>query len=398
MAKKGKGRGLFFFGTLGIALSLIPIMGKVKSVLKNTKKKAKKKRKKKRKKKKGKVFTKARKLLNTLSRRRLARKFKRAVKKAVLAVKKTTKKSKKQSKTQAAVKQAKKNAKAAAKEYEKNQNAKLASMMANYIPVFGNIKAVYEYGTGKDLFTGQKLATPRSKYINLEKSCPAPQKYSVNDGEPVTTLTDLRQVLSKPSTVTPDGLAPIALGANLAYSLLAEDLVTLADPNATPKEHFDAFISSINPVGKAKKGKKAMETFNDLENALEAANDAKKAKDVQHTQQEIEELGEYSKKLDKGTEKPSYVPTDTNGNKLGLPRNKDGKLVNGTSHKPDSLNPHTQIGNKKGRKGEYTQTLEWGKNGKPIQRTDWTDHGRGDHVNPHSHEAIFKDGSWSFKE
>jgi len=43
MAKKGKGRGLFFFGTLGIALSLIPIMGKVKSVLKNTKKKAKKK-------------------------------------------------------------------------------------------------------------------------------------------------------------------------------------------------------------------------------------------------------------------------------------------------------------------------------------------------------------------
>ena len=300
MAKKGKGRGLFFFGTLGIALSLIPIMGKVKSVLKNTKKKAKKKRKKKRKKKKGKVFTKARKLLNTLSRRRLARKFKRAVKKAVLAVKKTTKKSKKQSKTQAAVKQAKKNAKAAAKEYEKNQNAKLASMMANYIPVFGNIKAVYEYGTGKDLFTGQKLATPRSKYINLEKSCPAPQKYSVNDGEPVTTLTDLRQVLSKPSTVTPDGLAPIALGANLAYSLLAEDLVTLADPNATPKEHFDAFISSINPVGKAKKGKKAMETFNDLENALEAANDAKKAKDVHYTQKEIEKLGEYSKKLDKG--------------------------------------------------------------------------------------------------
>jgi len=31
MAKKGK--GLFFFGTLGIALSLIPIMKKVKSVL-----------------------------------------------------------------------------------------------------------------------------------------------------------------------------------------------------------------------------------------------------------------------------------------------------------------------------------------------------------------------------
>ncbi|WP_307472566.1 hypothetical protein [Cytobacillus purgationiresistens] len=92
------------------------------------------------------------------------------------------------------------------------------------------------------------------------------------------------------------------------------------------------------------------------------------------------------------------MPKDTNGEKLGLPRNKDGKMVNGTSHIPESMNPHTQIGIKKGRKGEYFQTLEWGRNGKPIQRTDWTDHGRGDHVNPHSHPAIFKDGSWSFKE
>ena len=37
------------------------------------------------------------------------------------------------------------------------------------------------------------------------------------------------------------------------------------------------------------------------------------------------------------------------------------------------MNPHTQIGIKKGRKGEYNQTLEWG-NGKLIQRTDWTVH------------------------
>ncbi|WP_223556222.1 pre-toxin TG domain-containing protein [Lysinibacillus sphaericus] len=169
MAKKGKGRGLVFFGTLGIALSLIPIMGKVKSVLKNTKKKAKKKRKKKRKKKIGKVFTKARKLLNMLPLWRLAMKIKWAVKKAALARKKTTKKSKKQSKTQAAVKQAKKNAKAAAKEYEKNQNAKLASMMANYIPVVGDIKAAYEMTTGKDLITGQKLETSKAKQTGWKK-------------------------------------------------------------------------------------------------------------------------------------------------------------------------------------------------------------------------------------
>ena len=392
MAKKGKGKG--FLGAVGSFFGSIPAVKSVKKAAKSVKKKVKKakkklkkvvkKAKKKLKKKIGKVFTKARKLKNKLSKSKLVKKIKRAAKKVVLAGKKAVKKAKKYAK--AVVKKAKQYTKAAVKKAK--QYTKATPKAA---PNANHKKA------GKAAASAASIVQ-KTKYINLEKSCPAPQKYSVNDGEPVTTLTDLRQVLSKPSTVTPDGLAPIALGANLAYSLLAEDLVTLADPNATPKEHFDAFISSINPVGKAKKGKKAMETFNDLENALEAANDAKKAKDVHYTQKEIEKLGEYSKKLDKGTEKPSYVPTDTNGNKLGLPRNKDGKLVNGTSHKPDSLNPHTQIGNKKGRKGEYTQTLEWGKNGKPIQRTDWTDHGRGDHVNPHSHEAIFKDGSWSFKE
>jgi hypothetical protein len=52
---------------------------------------------------------------------------------------------------------------------------------------------------------------------------------------------------------------------------------------------------------------------------------------------------------------------------MGLPRNKDGKLKNGTSHIPDFIYPHTQIGIKKGRKGEYIQTLEWGRNGRPIK-------------------------------
>jgi len=65
------------------------------------------------------------------------------------------------------------------------------------------------------------------------------------------------------------------------------------------------------------------------------------------------------------------VPKDSNGNKLGLPRNKDGKLVNGTFYKPDSTNPHTQIGVKRGRKKEYNQPFEW-KNRNSIQRTDCT--------------------------
>ncbi|MDE0642223.1 pre-toxin TG domain-containing protein, partial [Bacillus sp. CNPSo 3703] len=96
--------------------------------------------------------------------------------------------------------------------------------------------------------------------------------------------------------------------------------------------------------------------------------------------------------------KPKYIPKDINGKNASLPKYENGKLINGTVHKPDSQFPHTQIGYRKGRKEGYIQTLEWGKGGTPIQRTDWTDHGRGDHTNPHSHLAVFKDGSWSFKE
>jgi hypothetical protein len=66
-----------------------------------------------------------------------------------------------------------------------------------------------------------------------------------------------------------------------------------------------------------------------------------------------------------------------------LPRDKDGRLI------PDSDHPHTQIGTKKGRKGKYRQTREWGSDGKPTKDIDWTDHGRpNDHPNPHEHEWI----------
>jgi hypothetical protein len=107
--------------------------------------------------------------------------------------------------------------------------------------------------------------------------------------------------------------------------------------------------------------------------------------------------GSGAEKIQKVTE-PNYVPRDVNGKELGLPRYDNGKIVNGTSHIPESQFPHSQIGVKGGRNGEYIQTLEWGYDGKPIQRTDWTNHGRVDHSNPHSHPAILKDGSWSFKK
>ena len=54
----------------------------------------------------------------------------------------------------------------------------------------------------------------------------------------------------------------------------------------------------------------------------------------------------------------------------------------------DAEGPHTQLGTRASRKrpGEtYTQAREFDSEGKPVRDVDFTDHGRGDHSNPHEH-------------
>jgi hypothetical protein len=73
----------------------------------------------------------------------------------------------------------------------------------------------------------------------------------------------------------------------------------------------------------------------------------------------------------------SYSP------KRSLPRNKHG------TPKADieTTGAHTQLGQKKGRKGTYTQGREFDANGKPVKDIDFTDHGRSqNHTNPHQHK------------
>ncbi len=66
-----------------------------------------------------------------------------------------------------------------------------------------------------------------------------------------------------------------------------------------------------------------------------------------------------------------------------LPRDKHGNPV------PDTNLPHTQLGTKKGRKGNYTQAREFDANGKPVRDIDFTDHGRPEnHPNPHQHRYV----------
>jgi len=81
--------------------------------------------------------------------------------------------------------------------------------------------------------------------------------------------------------------------------------------------------------------------------------------------------------------------------KEGLPRDKHGHKV------PSSDYPHTQLGTQTSkRKGtSYRQTREWGEKGDrgydnmtPKRDIDWTDHGRSDHTNPHTHEYDLETG------
>jgi hypothetical protein len=64
-----------------------------------------------------------------------------------------------------------------------------------------------------------------------------------------------------------------------------------------------------------------------------------------------------------------------------LPRTKHGEP------QPDSSHPHTQLGQKSGRKGTYPQAREFDDEGNPVRDIDFTDHGRpADHENPHQHD------------
>ena len=71
--------------------------------------------------------------------------------------------------------------------------------------------------------------------------------------------------------------------------------------------------------------------------------------------------------------------------KGGPPR--DPKTANYLPY-PDAVGPHTTLGTRSGRNGDYTQGATFDRNGRFLGRTDVTNHGRGDHTNPHWHPAV----------
>ena len=76
---------------------------------------------------------------------------------------------------------------------------------------------------------------------------------------------------------------------------------------------------------------------------------------------------------DKTTPDGGYFPD------RDLPRDDSGNPI------PDVDYPHTQLGTRSGRTGDYPQAREFDENGNPVRDIDFTDHGRADHENPHEH-------------
>jgi len=329
-------------GLLGLAGSLLGMIPKVgspsgkkkgksggskgKSAKKSSKKKSstkkkqrksnKKKKKKKRKKKKkkwGKFFTKARKLKNSLSKSKLVKRAKKAIKKAVLTTKKVVKK------TKAAVSKAKQQVKTAVKQTKQVVKEKV-------LPVVKKAAQATKKSTNNSSTKAKTSSVDKNRITSeaeLKALLDEHRKTRVigSDGEPITTLTDKRKVLSAESTVTPDGLFPyVMLGSKMSYSMFIEDYLKLSDAKAPIKENFDAALSLINPVRKVKKGEEALETVRNMEKVIEEtydfANNSKKAKDAKSTQKEIDQLGEYVKKVDKGTGKVISEVSELGSNKI----------------------------------------------------------------------------------
>lgn len=60
-----------------------------------------------------------------------------------------------------------------------------------------------------------------------------------------------------------------------------------------------------------------------------------------------------------------------------------------TTTMPAATGPHTQLGRRDGRDGEYNQAREFDTAGKPVRDIDFTDHGRpAAHSNPHQHRYL----------
>lgn len=94
--------------------------------------------------------------------------------------------------------------------------------------------------------------------------------------------------------------------------------------------------------------------------------------------------------------------TKTSEKKKGRKPGKDNEIKGGPPRHPttadylpdpNAIGPHTTLGEKTGRKNTYLQGATFDENGKFEGRTDVTDHGRGDHQNPHYHPAKSPNGT-----
>ncbi|KGR83736.1 hypothetical protein [Lysinibacillus odysseyi] len=191
------------------------------------------------------------------------------------------------------------------------------------------------------------------------------------------TYEGMRKVLGGNGPGTPDGLAPYAkfLGpsAKYVFDFFTEDLQTIADPNATNIEYFQALSSFlIKPV-------KLLDKAGDVAGA---ARDAGKAVDA------VDDVKSTGKAVDKGTDKEDgfakelFVPDEYWKSKA-----------------PSNATPGLKIEHYRDYNGKKEKsTVIYDDFGRQRYRIDHSDHSMPlDHSVPHLHEYKFDDPGYSEK-
>ena len=164
----------------------------------------------------------------------------------------------------------------------------------------------------------------------------SPVPYTAKDE---ITYEGMRKVLGGTGSGTPDGLAPYAM---VAYNLSSiEDFRTIADPNATNEEFFNALTSILlKPVKVVDKIADAAGAAKDINKVADAVDDAKDTgKVVDKGTDKYDEAGNYTggrskAELEKLADDPAHAgskrPDDINQGlleqKIGLGLEEKGKL------------------------------------------------------------------------
>ena len=174
--------------------------------------------------------------------------------------------------------------------------------------------------------------------------------------------------------VDPDGHTPLDV-AFLVYDLgkLGVAMYTGVGVGAAVVDVGLSVVGVASPVVGTGQAIKAARAARAAERGVEVANGVKKVAEGAEAARGVRKAAEGTKAAKGGMASKGGPPRDP----------KTGNYL----PDPSAEGAHTTLGTRSGRNGDYTQGATFDAKGNFQGRTDVTNHGRGDHVNPHWHPA-----------